>query len=227
MISDEEVEFENDGARLLSAVNNEQIRNLHGDVEKFVYPQSDTDGNSGEELEMRERTVPSPRAQVSISRYFPQIPKRFIVLFLMAFGYFNMYCVRMCLNVAIVAMTRSEESNKTTTRTSTARQFDWDKEFQGTILASLYWGYTATQIPAGLLTFKFGGTFLLGFAVFASSVLTLATPFIVLHNVYAFIVLRVLEGLFLGMVGASGSTIVSKWAPIYERSIFQTIGLSG
>lgn len=53
------------------------------------------------------------------------------------------------------------------------------------------------QIPAGLLSFKFGGTFLVGFAVFGSSVLTLVTPFIVRQNVHAFIVLRILEGAFL------------------------------
>ncbi len=53
------------------------------------------------------------------------------------------------------------------------------------------------QIPAGLLCVKYGGCFLLGIAIFGSSVLTLFTPFIVRQNVYAFIFLRIMEGGFL------------------------------
>jgi hypothetical protein len=53
------------------------------------------------------------------------------------------------------------------------------------------------QIPSGMLCVKYGGCFLLGIAIFGSSVLTLATPFIVRQNVYIFIFLRILEGAFL------------------------------
>ena len=53
------------------------------------------------------------------------------------------------------------------------------------------------QIPAGPICVKFGGAFLLGIAIFGSSVLTLITPFIVRLNVYAFIFVRILEGGFL------------------------------
>ena len=30
-----------------------------------------------------------------------------------------------------------------------------------------------------------------------------------------------------GLVAVSGVSLVSKWAPIYERSIFLTVGMSG
>ncbi|XP_046849920.1 vesicular glutamate transporter 1-like [Xenia sp. Carnegie-2017] len=98
---------------------------------------------------------------------------------------------------------------------------------RGTILASLYWSYTALQIPAGLLCTKYGSSFLLGIAIFGSSVLTLFTPLIVRANVSAFIVLRVLEGAFLGLVASSGIDLISKWSPIYERSIFVTVSYAG
>ncbi|XP_046849917.1 vesicular glutamate transporter 1-like [Xenia sp. Carnegie-2017] len=94
-------------------------------------------------------------------------------------------------------------------------------------LASLYWSYTALQIPAGLLCAKYGSSFLLGIAIFGSSVLTLFTPLIVRANVSAFIVLRVLEGAFLGLVASSGIDLISKWSPIYERSIFVTVSYAG
>ena len=47
-------------------------------------------------------------SEESKSSFFPAIPKRFIVLILLALATFNMYCTRMCLNVTIVAMTHSE-----------------------------------------------------------------------------------------------------------------------
>ncbi|CAB3996568.1 vesicular glutamate transporter 1-like [Paramuricea clavata] len=142
-----------------------------------------------------------------------------------------MYCIRMCVNVTIVAMTHGEgkQNNNTGTHSSEEMEpeFHWDKQFQGTILASLYWSYTALQIPAGLLCVKYGASFLLGIAIFGSSVLTLVTPFIVRQNVYAFIILRIMEGGFLGLVAASGVSLISKWAPVYERSIFLMVVVSG
>ena len=50
----------------------------------------------------------SPRSEESKFTCFPAIPKRFIILILLALGNFNMYCIRMCLNVTIVAMTHGE-----------------------------------------------------------------------------------------------------------------------
>lgn len=73
--------------------------------------------------------------------------------------------------------------------------------FTGTILASLFWGYTTLQVPAGLLTVKYGGSSLLSIAIFGSSVLTFLTPFVVRRNVYAFLFLRIMEGSFLVSVG--------------------------
>ena len=50
----------------------------------------------------------SPRSGESKPSFFPAIPKRFIILILLALANFNMYCIRMCLNVTIVAMTHGE-----------------------------------------------------------------------------------------------------------------------
>ena len=50
----------------------------------------------------------NPSSEESKPSFFPAIPKRFIMLILLALATFNMYCTRMCLNVTIVAMTHSE-----------------------------------------------------------------------------------------------------------------------
>lgn len=187
MNSDDEFEVENDRSRLLTTTNGTKIK-LHEDVARYVLSTSENESCHGEILGESEKGKVILKLTKDIgfdgkteSMFCRPIPKRFIVLILMALGNFSMYCVRMCVNVTVVAMTTVTEqnSNETTAQSPKTPEFNWDKKMQGTILACLYWGYTATQIPAGLLTYKFGGTFLLGFAVFSSSVLTLATPYVV------------------------------------------------
>ncbi|CAB3996565.1 vesicular glutamate transporter 2-like [Paramuricea clavata] len=214
---------------------------FHGEMDKFTYPHSDREINQGD-IELCEKRQPLDvnseinkngplNAKVSKPSLFPAIPKRFIILVLIMLANFNMYCIRMCLNVTIVAMTHGEGKRYNSSGPHLSRdmepEFHWDKQFQGTILASLYWGYTALQIPAGLLSVKYGGSFLLGIAIFGSSALTLLTPYIVRQNVYSFLLLRITEGAFLGLVGVSGISLISKWSPIYERSIFLMVGHSG
>ena len=50
----------------------------------------------------------SPSAEVSKPSLHPAVPKRYIILVLITLANFNMYCIRMCLNVTIVAMTHGE-----------------------------------------------------------------------------------------------------------------------
>lgn len=35
--------------------------------------------------------------------------------------------------------------------------YEWDKKTQGLILSSFFWGYATMQIPAGLLSKRYGG----------------------------------------------------------------------
>ncbi|XP_028408924.1 vesicular glutamate transporter 1-like [Dendronephthya gigantea] len=245
-MSEEEMEeYHNDRTKLLCDDSSEPTRKLHGEIDRFIYPQSDSETNHNDfelcerrqprnlhdsDMDINEQLSSNDRSE-SKFRLFQAIPRRFIILVLITLANFNMYCIRMCLNVTIVAMTRGEGKQYNSTGPHLSRdmepEFHWDKQFQGTILASLYWSYTAMQIPAGLLCVQYGGTFLLGFAIFGSSLFTLATPFIVRQNVYAFIFVRIMEGAFLGLVATSGISLFSKWSPIYERSIFMMVGCSG
>ena len=56
-----------------------------------------------------------PSAEVSKSWLFSAIPKRYIIIILVALANFNMYCIRMCVNVTIVAMTHSEVKQNAST----------------------------------------------------------------------------------------------------------------
>ncbi|CAB3996566.1 vesicular glutamate transporter 3 isoform X2 [Paramuricea clavata] len=232
MINDEEIdEYQNNQTKLLSEDTETTTTHLgseifHGNNELYKKVQL-----LNENSEINKNDPLSPSTKVSKTSLFPEIPKRFIILVLVTLAYFNMFCIRMCLNVTIVAMTHGEGKQYNSSGPHLSRDkepdFHWDKQFQGTILASLYWGYTALQIPAGLLSVKYGGSFLLGIAIFGSSVLSLLTPLILRQNVYALLFLRIMEGAFLGLVSVAGISLITKWSPIYERSIFLMVGHSG
>ena len=74
--------------------------------------------------------------------------------------------------------------------------FTWERQTQGIILGSFFYGYIFTQIPGGYLATKFGGkrVFLTGIA--ATSVLTLMTPFMTKIGTGFLITTRILEGVF-------------------------------
>jgi len=56
------------------------------------------------------------------------------------------------------------------------QKYDWDGKVQGYILSSFYWGYITTQIPAGVLTDRFGAYRFLYVAILASSFLSVILP---------------------------------------------------
>ncbi|KAE8749916.1 hypothetical protein FOCC_FOCC003385 [Frankliniella occidentalis] len=100
---------------------------------------------------------------------------------LMAGGSFTIYMLRVNLSVAIVGMTGMDSpsnvtSNATETGQEKARVYDWDETTQGLVLSSFFWGYMITQIPAGVLTQRFGGHRILTWAMFSTSVLSMLLP---------------------------------------------------
>lgn len=74
-------------------------------------------------------------------------------------------------------------------------EFDWDEKTQGLILASFYYGYSATNFLGGRVAEFVGGHLIFGLGVVVPSVLTLLSPASLYISKDLFIVLRVLEGL--------------------------------
>ena len=65
----------------------------------------------------------------------------------------------------------------------------------GIILGSFFYGYIFTQLPGGWIAAKYGAKRVFGFGVLWTTVLTLLTPLAARFSVYAFVALRILEGL--------------------------------
>ena len=80
-------------------------------------------------------------------------------------------------------------------------EFSWDKDMQGLILGSFFYGYICTQIPGGWLAEKFGGKWLFGLGVLGTAVLTLLTPVAAKLSVGTLLAVRVVEG--IGEVGGA------------------------
>lgn len=180
---------------------------------------------------------------------------RLILTVLSFLGFFVVYCLRVNLSVALVAMVNAtyikelEASDSVSDGNSTedrglveelceaasynvthtdSGDYNWDAKKQGVILAAFFYGYIITQIPGGMLAQRFGGKFLLLFGIFWTSVLTLLTPVITYAGDFAAIVAtRILEGIGEGVTYPAMHVMISKWSPPLERSKMVTFVYAG
>lgn len=75
-------------------------------------------------------------------------------------------------------------------------EFPWNRQTQGVILGSFFYGYILTQILGGWLACRYGGKRLFVSGVFVTAVMTLVTPALARMHLYLLIISRVIEGLF-------------------------------
>lgn len=154
-------------------------------------------------------------------------PKRYLLALMIFLGFCVLYALRVNLNVAIGAMCNNHTIYVNGFYVKKVAEFNWDSKLQGAVLGSFYYGYIMLQIPGGYLALKFGGTRIFGLALFVASILTLLTPLAARTSVYALIVLRVLEGIVLGVLFPCNHAIWGKWAPPLERSRLFSITAAG
>ncbi|XP_041361021.1 LOW QUALITY PROTEIN: uncharacterized protein LOC121377181 [Gigantopelta aegis] len=92
---------------------------------------------------------------------YPRIKKRHVLTIWAFLGFFNVYCLRVNLSVALVAMVNNTDSstndtqntecvgpNDTTTK-NLSGEFPWNEETQGWVLGAFFYGCIITQIPGG------------------------------------------------------------------------------
>nr|XP_006825642.1 PREDICTED: solute carrier family 17 member 9-like [Saccoglossus kowalevskii] len=59
---------------------------------------------------------------------------------------------------------------------SMEQELDWNKEQTGLVLSSFFWGYTATQIPAGYCSDLYGGSQVITMAAIGWGTITMSLP---------------------------------------------------
>ena len=70
----------------------------------------------------------------------------------------------------------------------------WDKEMQGLVHGSLFWGYIVTNVAGGLLATRFGGKRVIGIALLVAALLTMLVPTVARASFTGLIVLRFATG---------------------------------
>ncbi|KAJ8667705.1 hypothetical protein QAD02_009368 [Eretmocerus hayati] len=177
------------------------------------------------------------------------IPQRWVTVFVIFFGTFNIYSMRTFLPLIITEMVQTVKKNEKfmndactdghnqhntfveynqTLAASSNTIFQWSEKTQGIILSSFYWTYIFTNILGGMLVERYGGKRCLGITIFLTSTLTLISPIsIQWGGSTAFICLRALSGLIGGMMHSSIGVLAAQWIPLSERTRGYTFVLAG
>uniref|UniRef100_T1H0Q0 Major facilitator superfamily (MFS) profile domain-containing protein n=1 Tax=Megaselia scalaris TaxID=36166 RepID=T1H0Q0_MEGSC len=119
-------------------------------------------------------------------------------------------------------MTNAESTN------DQFHEFQWSSGEKQLIISSFYWGYALTQLPGGYLALKFGSRLTALISVLGSAILSMITPVCVMAGEWqAFMAIRIVQGLFQGMIFPSMYGHLSKWAPKNERTLHGALANSG
>ncbi|CAH1100744.1 unnamed protein product [Psylliodes chrysocephalus] len=153
--------------------------------------------------------------------------RRYLLAMMLFLGFFNSYSLRVNLSVAIVAMTQLNNITSSNGTIYLERYFDWDTKIQGYLLGSFFYGYIFTQIVGGYLCIRFGGKPVIAAGIGVASVLTVLSPIAANINIYLFLTVRILVGVFEGIITPSAHYLHARWYPPLEKTRLVTIGLSG
>ncbi|EDW08404.2 putative inorganic phosphate cotransporter [Drosophila mojavensis] len=132
------------------------------------------------------------------------------------------YIARLNVSVAVVAMTDAATSNPD------FPEYDWSEAQKSYILSSFYWGYIVTQFPAGFLVRRYGAKLVLFIPTFATALLSCLTPVCISWGGWlAFSVLRLIIGLFQGLIFPCIHEHLAKWSPPKDRNRLGVFAYSG
>ncbi|PNW71660.1 hypothetical protein CHLRE_16g663600v5 [Chlamydomonas reinhardtii] len=124
-----------------------------------------------------------------------------VVMIAVAFVLCNMDKVNM--SVAVIPM---------------AAELGWSATERGLVSSSFFWGYSATQLPAGYISTKIGGAKVLAAGVALWSFGTLIAPPAAQTSLLALCATRVLVGLGEGFAPSAATAVLAKLVPSTERS---------
>ncbi len=103
--------------------------------------------------------------------------------------------------------------------------FKWDMGILGLAMSMFGVGYILTQIPAGLLSDRFGGRKVLAAGSVGWSLCTVLTPFAITPLLMYLV--RGLLGLAEGLNFPGSTSVLSRWVPLKARARIQGLNLSG
>lgn len=105
-------------------------------------------------------------------------------------------------------------------------EFRWDKTFQGLLLSSYYYGYTAALVPGGWVADRLPANLVLMFGVCSQAVGTLLFPVAARSNVYLLLALRALQGFTCSVVLPASTVLIRNWSIPEEYSTLFSVAWS-
>ena len=92
-----------------------------------------------------------------------------------------------------------------------AAEHGWSTTLQGAVMSAFFLGYLILQIPAGYLSDRFGGKWVLGLGVIFWSLFTLLTPVAAMLGISALLICRFLMGVAESVTWPSIYALYSQW----------------
>ncbi|KAK9841600.1 hypothetical protein WJX74_008540 [Apatococcus lobatus] len=138
----------------------------------------------------------------------PQPPKQFIphrwrVVAMMSLAFILCNMDKVNMSVAVIPM---------------AEELGWSNTDRGIVSSAFFWGYSLTQIPAGYISTKIGGSMVLMAGVAFWSFGTLVAPPAAHMSLAALCVSRVLVGLGEGLAPSAATSVMAQQVPEGERA---------
>ncbi|XP_043203732.1 sialin-like isoform X1 [Amphibalanus amphitrite] len=100
-------------------------------------------------------------------------------------------------------------------------EFQWDKTFQGLLLSSYFYGYTAALVPAGWLADRLPVVTLILAGIASQGLCTLAFPVVARTNDYLLLALRAFMGLCCSVVLPAATVFIRNWSvPVEYATAF-------
>ncbi|CAJ1346710.1 unnamed protein product [Effrenium voratum] len=126
-----------------------------------------------------------------------------LVVLLCALGIMISYADRSNISIAIIGM---------------AKDFEWDKAFEGTVLSAFFGGYAATQLLGGQLADALGAKGVLAAGLAVWSLATAATPWAAALGATPLLAVRLALGLGEGVAFPAVHSAIARLVPRSQQS---------
>lgn len=114
-----------------------------------------------------------------------------------------------------------------TSETASPEKFNWSPELQGIVIGCFFWMSCFCQVPSGYIADKYGGTISIAVSLFATGLISIASPIATEASVWLLITFRVLLGVFQAGITPGMYVMVCHWIPLHERSTALAITNAG
>ncbi|XP_065208386.1 vesicular glutamate transporter 3-like [Planococcus citri] len=121
---------------------------------------------------------------------------------------------------------QSKENITVNNVTESESKYNWDSKTVGIIQSSYAYGCIFTVFGAVIIS-KLGGAITYGTSILMMAIINMITPVCLEFDFFVFLGSRVVLGAFDGLAYMGGVEVLSRWAPVRERSRIMSLSFCG